>query len=152
MKPILEFQGDFRWLSNFATVSIAFNGLLFPSVEHAYVASKFKERATHLQIQKLATAGKAKRFGRVNKDNVRKDFDTIKLVHMESFIDEKFDNEPYKSLLLATGNTHIEEGNRWGDTYWGVCNGVGENNLGKLIMEKRAQLIKQQPKAAGGGE
>ena len=22
-----------------------------------------------------------------------------------------------------------------GDTFWGVCNGVGQNNLGYLIME-----------------
>jgi predicted NAD-dependent protein-ADP-ribosyltransferase YbiA (DUF1768 family) len=32
------------------------------------------------------------------------------------------------------------EGNWWGDTYWGVCNGVGENHLGKLLMKIRDYL------------
>jgi len=33
--------------------------------------------------------------------------------------------------LLSTGNCEIQEGNYWGDTFWGVCKGKGENNLGK---------------------
>lgn len=32
------------------------------------------------------------------------------------------------------------EGNYWHDTYWGVCEGVGENHLGKLLMEIRNEL------------
>jgi hypothetical protein len=32
------------------------------------------------------------------------------------------------------------EGNTWGDTFWGVCNGVGENNLGKTLMNVREIL------------
>jgi len=27
-----------------------------------------------------------------------------------------------------------EIGNHWGDRYWGVCDGKGENNLGKIQM------------------
>lgn len=41
------------------------------------------------------------------------------------------------------------EGNAWNDTFWGVCNGVGENWLGQLLMERRAEL--QRTAAPGGG-
>ena len=42
--------------------------------------------------------------------------------------------------LLTTGDAKIVEGNTWGDTFWGVCGGVGENHLGKVLMRIRAEL------------
>jgi predicted NAD-dependent protein-ADP-ribosyltransferase YbiA (DUF1768 family) len=36
----------------------------------------------------------------------------------------------------------LEERNAWGDTDWGTdINGVGENNLGKILMKVREKLI-----------
>ena len=46
----------------------------------------------------------------------------------------------YATLLLDTGGAELIEGNTWGDTYWGVCDGVGENHLGKLLMLVRDEL------------
>ena len=43
-------------------------------------------------------------------------------------------------MLLATDDMEIIEGNVWGDTFWGVCDGKGENNLGKVLMEVRQHL------------
>jgi hypothetical protein len=45
-----------------------------------------------------------------------------------------------KQLLLATGDKELIEGNTWGDTFWGVCNGIGQNHLGKILMAKRTEL------------
>lgn len=42
-------------------------------------------------------------------------------------------------MLEATGDAELIEGNHWGDTFWGVCNGVGQNNLGKLLMAIRSE-------------
>ena len=44
--------------------------------------------------------------------------------------------------LLATGQKIIIEGNRWGDTCWGVDirTGEGENRLGKILMKIRGEL------------
>ena len=42
--------------------------------------------------------------------------------------------------LLATGDAELIEGNTWGDRTWGVCDGIGENRLGKTLMFIRAQL------------
>lgn len=33
---------------------------------------------------------------------------------------------------------------RWIDTYWGICNGRGENKLGKILMEIRDVLREQE--------
>ena len=140
MKDILEFQNENRWLSNFAPVKVMFNGLIFPSVEHAYVAAKFDDINLQKEVQKLPNAGDAKKFGRKNKDAVAKDFDEVKLTIMKKLLMQKFNQSPYRGKLLATGNCHIEEGNHWNDTFWGVCKGKGENNLGKIIMAIRTDL------------
>lgn len=42
--------------------------------------------------------------------------------------------------LLDTRGKYLEETNYWGDTFWGVCDGVGENWMGKLLMEVRAEV------------
>ena len=42
--------------------------------------------------------------------------------------------------LLATGDAELVEGNTWGDQVWGVCDGVGENHLGKTLMRIRSEL------------
>lgn len=44
---------------------------------------------------------------------------------------------------MATDDAELVEGNTWGDRYWGVVDGVGENRLGKLLMERRAELRAQ---------
>ena len=46
--------------------------------------------------------------------------------------------------LIATGHLDLIEGNTWNDTFWGVCDGAGENNLGKLLMKVRASLLEEK--------
>ena len=61
---------------------------------------------------------------------------------MEQLLRIKYSKEPYRTKLLHTETLHIQEGNTWGDTFWGVCleTGQGENNLGKLIMKVRKEI------------
>jgi hypothetical protein len=42
--------------------------------------------------------------------------------------------------LLDTGGAHLEEGNTWGDTFWGTVNGAGDNYLGLCLMKVREEL------------
>jgi predicted NAD-dependent protein-ADP-ribosyltransferase YbiA (DUF1768 family) len=42
--------------------------------------------------------------------------------------------------LIATGDTELIEGNNWRDYFWGMCNGKGKNNLGKILMKVREEL------------
>jgi predicted NAD-dependent protein-ADP-ribosyltransferase YbiA (DUF1768 family) len=59
---------------------------------------------------------------------------------MEDLLRQKFQNPYLKNKLLATGNAEIEETNSWGDVFWGICKGVGENHLGKILMKIRSEL------------
>ena len=42
--------------------------------------------------------------------------------------------------LLDTGDAILIEGNDWGDRYWGVCDGVGQNKLGLILMGLRKKM------------
>lgn len=133
---ILEFSGEYRWLSNFWTSYLTYDGVDYCSVEHAYQASK----TTKIELRWLisrASAGEAKGLGRRLK--LRPDWESIKDSVMLDLLRLKFQHPHLREKLIATGNALLVEGNRWGDTYWGVCNGVGENTLGKLLMVVREE-------------
>lgn len=56
---------------------------------------------------------------------------------------QKFNNNlKLNKMLLLTEGYELQETNHWGDTYWG-CNemGEGENNLGKILMNVRNELL-----------
>jgi|SRR5882724_806674 len=133
---ISEFQGEYRWLSNFARVPIEFGGQIYPSVEHAYQAAKTWDLEARMKIREAKTPGEAKRLGKRLK--VREDWDARKIYIMRELLIQKFLHKDYAKKLVATGDMELIEGNHWGDTFWGRCNGVGKNHLGILLMEIRA--------------
>ena len=49
-------------------------------------------------------------------------------------------SEELKKKLLDTGDQELIEGNYWNDTFWGVCEGKGQNHLGKILMQIREEL------------
>lgn len=143
MKDILEFSGEHRWLSNFWPAPVILDGKEYASVEHAYQAAK--RPPTQRRPFESCTAAEAKKMGRPPYTIATKHWNDRKVEIMRSLIIQKF--APGTELgekLLATGVAHIEEGNRWEDTFWGTCHGRGENHLGKLIMEQRDALRRQQ--------
>lgn len=138
------FHGKYRFLSNFWPAWVEFEGVMYPTVEHAYVASKtclLIERAQVLTIPR-SQAGKVKRIGRTL--TLRADWNEVKLGIMTDLVEQKFFRHPKLSIaLLATGNQELVEGNHWNDTYWGVCRGVGENHLGKILMKVRSDIVRE---------
>lgn len=135
---IKGFRDPWRFLSNFyycKVYSIYPGGPQYKSTEHAYQAAKFTDPEVRLHIHSLASPAEAKRAGR--EFAVRADWDKIKYNVMEDLIIQKFSDEKLADLLLETGNAYLEETNTWGDVYWGVCRGVGQNNLGKILMQTR---------------
>jgi len=81
----------------------------------------------------------AKRLGR--RVRLRSDWEQVKYDVMLDVVRAKFNQHPdLAQKLLATGDEELVEGNDWGDTYWGVCNGRGKNMLGKILMRVRAEL------------
>lgn len=136
---ITEFSGKYRWLSNFWPSPVEFEGLLFSNVEAAYVAAKTTCLETRKKIQAISSPSECKKFGRGIE--LRSNWDDIKVEVMRSLLQQKFTkSSPLADRLIKTGNCQIIEGNYWGDTFWGVCKGSGQNNLGKLLMEIRSEL------------
>ena len=135
---INSFKGRYSFLSNFHPVRVEIEGIIYPSIEHAYVAMKTTDIELRKQISLIETAGKVKRIGRTL--DIRNEWDNIKLPVMFGLLRLKFQKPELKLLLASTGDSYLEEGNWWGDTFWGVCKGVGENNLGKLLMQVRQEI------------
>jgi ribA/ribD-fused uncharacterized protein len=137
---IESFTDGYRWLSNFAPVKIVLDGIEYPSVEHAYVSAKSTEPSWRKACSDPSlTAGAIKKMGRGI--TLRSDWEEVKDGVMKTCIEQKFSQEPYTWLLRQTKDTPIQEGNSWGDVYWGVDKEKGGlNKLGILIMEVREHI------------
>ena len=139
---ILQFRDEYAWLSNFTLVDIELRGIIYSSVEHAYMSEKCKDdKWVNICSDRTKTPGQIKRASKAV--ILRDDWDDVKLLVMEHCLIKKFEQEPFKSLLLKTNGQTIKEGNNWGDTFWGIClkTGDGKNNLGRLIMKIRNKMI-----------
>lgn len=122
-----SFRGDYAFLSNFYPAPTEYQGIVYPSAENAYQAAKtFGDRKPFESM----TPAAAKKAGRLV--NLRPDWDQVQLQIMQEVVYSKFSkNADLAHLLLATGKAELIEGNTWGDTFWGICNGKGENHFGK---------------------
>lgn len=138
-----RFDGTkYRFLSNFFMAPVAYEGILYPSTEHAFQAAKSLDPKVRQRIANLPTPGQAKRAGR--QVSIRPDWEQVKYDVMSEIVLEKFlTHSDLRQKLIDTGDEELVEGNTWGDQYWGVCNGVGLNNLGKILMQVR-KIVQQQ--------
>lgn len=135
-----NFSGKYFFLSNFYMRPIYVDGIVYPSTEHGYQAHKALFTEDFLKIMDFQFPGDAKRYGQ-HQIVLREDWEEVKDGIMRSFVVAKFTQHPdLQQLLLDTNPHELVEGNTWDDTYWGVCNGVGQNKLGKLLMNVRASL------------
>lgn len=138
MSEIKGFFGDYRWLSNFHECKIKHNNNIYPSVENLYQAFKCVDINDMNKFVNI-TPKEAKQLGK--KIKMRSDWDMIKLKIMEQLIRYKFTkNDQLKQKLIDTKDYYIEETNNWNDTFWGVCNNIGDNHLGKIIMKIRDEI------------
>lgn len=134
---INTFTGKYNFLSNFYPCTIEFDGEEYPSIEHAYQAAKTLDLDQRDEIRACNTPNKAKKVGKTV--TLRKDWQKIRVSLMENFLQQKFSIPELHKKLIETKDVEIIEGNWWGDTFWGVCNGKGDNNLGKLLMKLRRE-------------
>jgi len=138
----VEFKNEKRFLSNMYPCKVIINGVEYQSSENYYMAMKFLGTSDNLvdEIQKC-TPLQSKRVANKNKSLIREDWDSVKIPVMRRALFAKFtQNLELMSSLLATGSSHLEERNDWKDVFWGTCEGVGSNHLGKLLMELRSTI------------
>lgn len=138
-------RGKFRWLSNFEPSPIEIDGLVYPTVEHSYQASKSLDIQDRIPFTQTLDPSWAKKQGQ--KLPLRNDWEVIKLDVMEQCLRQKF--KPGTELankLIATYPAKLVEKNWWNDKFYGVCNGNGLNNLGNLLEKIREELINGETK------
>jgi len=140
---INQFKDQYGFLSNFHMSEVVYEGISYPSAEHAYQAAKSLSETERRFIGKLETPRKAKSAGK--KIKLRSDWKLIKDQVMEEIVRAKFaQHKNLRISLLKTGTTKLIEGNTWGDLYWGadLSTGEGRNQLGKILMQIRNELRK----------
>ena len=133
-----SFRNEYSFLSNYSCSPFYIDTVLFPTMEHYFQASKASNQEDYLRIAYAPTPGDAKRLGR--RIQLRPNWEEVKDNVMLIGLRKKFADPELHDLLLATGDEELVEGNYWGDTYWGVCNGIGQNKLGKLLMQVREEI------------
>lgn len=139
MTTIDRFTGDHAFLSNFCHSPIELDGIIYPTVEHAFQAAKTLDHADKHRIAAASTPGNAKRLGR--KVQLRRDWEQVKVGIMQDLVRLKFTvHQDLRAKLIATGDAELIEGNTWNDRFWGVCRGQGRNQLGLILMQVRAEL------------
>lgn len=140
MSVIDSFRGEFEFLSNFYPSLLIVGGNPYTTVEHAFQAAKTDDPLLQENIRNAATPRDAKRLGR--SVPLVANWDQKRLDVMASLVQQKFqDHLDLKLRLLLTGTQELIEGNTWKDQFWGVTkDGIGENQLGKILMRVRDQI------------
>ena len=143
---VKEFRGKYAFLSNMYRCQVKVDGIVYQSAEAAYQAQKTTDIDIRHEFSKLGPV-EAKEKGR--HIQMLRSFNRIDA--MGKVLIAKFSQN--KDLLdeLLKINGVIVEGNTWNDTFWGVCNGKGENMLGKMLSRIRDNVLaktKSVPPAA----
>jgi len=151
-------------LSNFSPYQILYNQQVWPTSEHLFQGLKTLIPSFREIIRTAASPALAKRYGNYRTVDIqevidgmpvsrkvpmqREDWKDIRVKVMTYVIDLKVDQHPcIAEYLVGTKNRIIIEGNTWCDNFWGNCfcdkcsSVAGENNLGKIFMQKRKKLI-----------
>jgi ribA/ribD-fused uncharacterized protein len=139
---IERMNGKYYLLSNFYPCPIEYEGLVYRSNEAAYQASKSTDPEVRESFTRVKNGGEARTAGQTI--YLRQNWDQIKYEIMKDINRIKYSEPEMKGFLLGTGDQYIQEGNNHQDFYYGCClidgKWVGENNLGKILMEIREEL------------
>lgn len=144
MAKINSFRKEFYYLSNFYEIPVTYNGLTYQNNEAAFQAQKTLDEKKRMSFTRM-NPSEAKHAGR--RITLRKDWEAVKVGIMHDIVEAKFRQNPsLAAKLIGTGNVYLEEGNTWGDRTWGTVDGKGANNLGRILMDIREELIREEIK------
>lgn len=147
-RQVFFYEQDFYVLSNFSAFNLVWEGITFPTSEHAYHWEKFAtedddqtRNGIAYQIMEAPSAHAAFKIAETQRHLRRSDWDDVKVDVMLHILQAKVAQHKYvRRKLLATGDRELIE-NSWRDDFWGWGpNRDGQNMLGKLWMEIRSEL------------
>lgn len=131
--------------SNLYRRPIIFEGVEYPTSEHAYQAGKPRKAAVRDWLMAapspslLAMAAHGLYVWDINPDWSKIKFDRMKQVLLAKFTQHM----DLAKFLLSTGDARLVESatvDNAVNRLWGEVNGVGKNMLGNLLMEVRTEL------------
>ena len=131
--------------SNLFQRKIIFEGIEFPTAEHAYQAGKARKQAVREWILSAPTPSLVAMaaHGLYTWDIVP-NWSKMKFDRMREVLRAKYtQHEDLRAMLLSTGDARLVESCRTDNPVnrtWGEVNGKGLNMLGVLLMEIRAEL------------
>ncbi|WP_256805481.1 NADAR family protein [Bradyrhizobium sp. Bra64] len=131
--------------SNLFRCEIEFEGKTYPTAEHAYQAGKALKPAVRDWILAAPTPSLAAMAAHgLYVWDVVPNWQSIKFDRMRAVLRAKFLQHPdIASVLLSTGSARLVEAGRVNNAVnrlWGEVNGQGQNMLGLMLMELRAEL------------
>lgn len=128
--------------SNLSAHRVSYNGVEYPTVEHAFHAQKFADQSIRQQIKDSASPLQALTLARQLKPQRRTDWDEVKVGILTEIVREKvLQHKEVHEALMATGTDDIVEINP-NDDFWGNGpDGNGQNRMGKILMHIRSELI-----------
>ena len=131
--------------SNLYRRPMVFEGEVFPTSEHAYQAGKARKPEVRAWLMAapspalLAMAAHGLYYW-----DVAPDWSATKFKRMKAVLLAKFtQHEDLRQILLGTGDARLVETatvDNAVNRLWGEVNGRGENMLGRLLAEVRAEL------------
>jgi ribA/ribD-fused uncharacterized protein len=136
--------------SNLYRRPVKFEGITYPTSEHAYQAGKALKPAVRDWIQSAPTPALAAMAAHgLYTWDVVPNWAEIKLDRMRRVLRAKFgQHEDLAQLLISTGSKRLVEAgtvNNAVNRLWGEVAGVGQNMLGVMLMEIRDELVKNSP-------
>jgi hypothetical protein len=136
-----------EWFSNMHPFSqpVIHEGVTYTHPEIMYHALKSSSSDERARLAAFTNPFEAKKQYR-NIITMPEGFDTREAMLQTTRIRAQQD-PAFRDRLLSTGDQPLVEWNRHGDQYWGADaqTGVGQNNLGKIMMQVRNELRQQQP-------
>lgn len=147
-------EKPFGAFSNLYRRPIDFEGQLYPTSEHAYQAGKPRKKEVREWLMAapspalLAMAAHGLYYWDVAPGWSQSKFDRMRAVLRSKFTQ----HEDLQRLLLSTGETRLVESatiDSAVNRLWGEVNGKGENVLGILLMEVRAELMGKRRRPRG---
>ncbi|CAM6001872.1 unnamed protein product, partial [Sphagnum balticum] len=140
--PIDNFNGYFEFLNNDFPAWVHFEDVLYPSVTTAYQASRTEDKQIRQSINEAETYEQLAAIAAKIKNPA--DWGSRRYKIMESLVRDKFKrNKTIRDKLVETGTRHlINKYPKGGDneTYWGLVNQSGLNNLGKILETVRSEI------------
>lgn len=138
-------EKPFGVFSNLYRRPVEFEGVVYPTSEHAYQAGKPRKDSVRDWLLAapspalLAMAAHGLYVWDIHPDWAKTKFQRMKKILLAKFTQ----NEDLKVLLLSTGDSRLVESatvDNAVNRLWGEVNGKGQNKLGELLMEVRQEI------------